>query len=61
MAKFDIVWRNPEPVKQTPRKQSLEEGSDHTLYILQEFVEDGWLGYWTTICDFELLPGGRAA
>ena len=61
MTKIELVWRNPEPVKQTQRKQSLEESSDHALYAVQEFVENGCLSYWTTICDFEVLAGGRAA
>jgi hypothetical protein len=62
MAKFEIVWRNPEPVKDTPRRRhSLEKGSNHALYVLQELVDDGCLGYWTTISDLEVLVGGRAA
>jgi hypothetical protein len=61
MAKFEIVWRNPEPVKHTTRRHSLERGSNHALYVLQEFVDDGNLGYWTTISDLEVLVGGRAA
>ena len=62
MAKFEIVWRNPEPVKHTQRRRhSLEEGSSQALYVLQELVDDGNLGYWTTISDLEVLVGGRAA
>lgn len=61
MTKIEIVWRNPKPVKQTQRKQILEESTDHALYAVQEFVENESLGYWTTICDFEVLAGGRAA
>ena len=61
MAKFEIVWRNPEPVKHTLRRRhSLEKGSNHALYILQELVDDGNLGYWTTISDLQVLVGGRA-
>ena len=60
MPKFE-VWRNPQPVKASPRKQRLDKSIDHALYILQEFVEDGCLGYWTRVCDFEVLSGGRAA
>lgn len=55
MTNIEIVWRNPQPVKQTQRKQSLEESSDHAFYAVQELVEDGYLSYWTTICDFEVL------
>jgi hypothetical protein len=62
MAKLEIVWRNPERVKHTTRRRhSLERGSNHALYVLQEFVDDGNLGYWTTISDLEVLVGGRAA
>jgi hypothetical protein len=62
MATFEIVWRNPEAVKHTLRRRhSLEKGSSHALYVLQELVDDGNLGYWTTISDLEVLVGGRAA
>jgi hypothetical protein len=60
MAKFEIVWRNPEPVKHTTRR-SLERGNNHSLYLLQEFVDDGNLGYWTNISDLEVLVGGCVA
>jgi hypothetical protein len=43
------------------RRHSLEKGSNHALYVLQELVDDGCLGYWTTISDLEVLVGGRAA
>jgi hypothetical protein len=29
--------------------------------VLQEFVQNGRWGYWTTISDFEVVVGGRAA
>ena len=29
--------------------------------ILQEFVQDGRLSYWTTLSDLEVVAGGRAA
>jgi len=61
MAKVEIVWRNPEPVKHTLRRHSLQRDSNHALYVLQELVDDGNLGYWTTISDLEVLVGGRAA
>jgi hypothetical protein len=61
MAKVEIVWRNPEPVKHTLRRHSLQRDSNHALYVLQELVDDGNLGYWTTIFDLEVLVGGRAA
>ena len=61
MAKLNIVWRNPETISPTLRKQTLDEQSDHDVYILQEFVQDGFLGIWIRICDFEVLAGGRRA
>jgi len=61
MAKLTIVWRNPKAINHTPRKQTLDEHSDHDVYILQEFVQDGCLGFWIRICDFEVLAGGRRA
>ena len=61
MAKFEIVWRNPEPVKHTTRRRSLERGNNHSLCLLQEFVDDGNLGYWTNISDLEVLVGGCVA
>ena len=61
MAKLEIVWRNPEPVKYAPRRHRLGKGSQHTLYILQEFVCDGNLSHWETIADLEVLIGGMAA
>src|SRR5260370_37880897 len=33
MATFEIVWRNPEPVKHTLRRHILERGSNHELYV----------------------------
>jgi hypothetical protein len=61
MAQFEIVWRNPEPVKHTTRRRNLERGNNHSLYLLQEFVDDGNLGYWTNISDLEVLVGGCVA
>jgi hypothetical protein len=61
MATLNIAWRNPQAIKRAPRKKTLDECSDHTLYILQEFVQDGCLGFWVKICNFEVLAGGRRA
>jgi hypothetical protein len=61
MPKPIIVWRNPKTINHTPRKRTLDEESDHDVYILQEFVQDGCLGFWIRICDFEVLAGGRCA
>jgi hypothetical protein len=58
---LQVVWRNPSAVRSHRRRHTLEAGSHRALYILQEFVEDGRLGYWTTISDLEVTRGGRAA
>jgi hypothetical protein len=61
MATLRIVWRNPDPVRHRSRRRSRQQENDRTLYILQEFVADGFFGYWTTISALEMLIGGRAA
>ena len=61
MATLTIVWRNPKTLNHPLRKQTLDEQSDYDVYILQEFVQDGCLGFWIRICDFEVLAGGHRA
>jgi hypothetical protein len=56
-----IVWRNPNRLRSHRRRHSFEPTVEHTLYIIQEFVEDGQNGYWAAICGLEVVPGGRAA
>jgi hypothetical protein len=56
-----IVWRNPNSVRRLPRRHTLEPPSQGSHYILQEFVQDGRLSYWTTLSDLEVVAGGRAA
>ena len=58
---LEIVWRNPNPMCTHRRRHSFERGGEHARYILQEFVNDGDFGYWTTISDLEVVAGGRAA
>ena len=59
---LEIVWRNPNPVHTVRRRQSVERVDDTAFcYTLQEFVEDGDAGHWTTISDLEVLVGGQAA
>jgi hypothetical protein len=52
-----IVWRNPNQVSAHRRRHNFKQA----VCTMQEFVEDGRLGYWTTIGDLEVLAGGRAA
>ena len=56
-----IVWRNPNPVRHHPRRHTCESTGQCALYVLQEFVEDGYAGRWKTISDLEVVVGGRAA
>jgi hypothetical protein len=58
---LEIVWRNPDPVPARRRRHNFEPGSERALYLLQEFVDNGYLSYWTTISDLEVVAGGRAA
>jgi len=59
---MEIAWRNPNQVRQNPRRHSFDRTGERALYILQEFVvEEGQSGYWATISGFEVMAGGRAA
>lgn len=60
-AALEIVWRNPRAVSFHPRRHTVEQQSDRVFYLVQELVEDGRFGYWTTISDLEVVAGGRAA
>jgi len=57
---LEIVWRNPDTVRAN-RRHSFDGNGDPVRYILQEFVTDGELGYWSTISNLEVVEGGRAA
>ncbi|HWY58635.1 MAG TPA: hypothetical protein VNZ03_29495 [Terriglobales bacterium] len=61
VAAMEIVWRNPNAVSRHPRRHSLERAGERARYILQEFVEDGQTGYWTTLSGLEVVLGGRIA
>jgi hypothetical protein len=58
---LEVVWRNPNPVRSHRRRHSFEGVGERARYILQEFVNDGCLGYWTTISDLEVVVGGLPA
>lgn len=58
---MEIVWRNPRLLCSRFRRRSCERDGQRTHYLLQEFVDDGYFGYWTTISAFEVVAGGRAA
>lgn len=57
---MEIVWRNPNAVRRHLRRHSFERAGERARYILQEFVEDGQTGYWTTLSGLEVV-GGRMA
>jgi hypothetical protein len=61
VAEPEIVWRNPNPVRPHRRRHSFVGTSEHLVYIMQEFIEGGQYGYWTTISGLEVVPGGWAA
>jgi len=61
VAKLEIVWPNPNPVRAPRRRRSFERAGERARCILQDFVNDRRLGYWTTTCDLEVVAGGRAA
>jgi hypothetical protein len=58
---MEIVWRNPNRVRPSSRRHSVERAGERAIYILQEFVQDGQLGFWTTLSGLEVVVGGRAA
>jgi len=60
VAAMEIVWRNPNAVRRHLRRHSFERAGERARYILQEFVEDGQTGYWTTLSGLEVV-GGRMA
>jgi hypothetical protein len=61
VAAMEIVWRNPNAVRRQRRRHSFERAGKRVRYILQEFVEDGQTGYWTTLSGLEVVLGGRIA
>ena len=60
MSKLEIVWCNPNPVQHERRWQPMSS-SNHSLYIVEEFVSEGEKGYWATKYSLEVVGGGCAA
>jgi hypothetical protein len=56
--KFQIVWRNPQPVRRRHRSELLEVGSNSSLYAIQEFLSTGEHGFWSTICRLQIISDG---
>ena len=61
LAVLEIVWRNPSRLRAQRRRHKVESAGEQTRYVLEEFVEDGQLGYWATLSNLEIVAGGRAA
>lgn len=61
LVSLEIVWRNPNRVRAHRRRHSFQGASEHPVYIMQEFIEDGQNGYWTTVSGLEVVAGGRVA
>jgi hypothetical protein len=59
--KLEIVWRNPQRVCTSRRRHTFVREGEQGLYILEEFVSDGYLGYWSTLSNLEVVTGGRVA
>ena len=64
LPKLEIVWRNPERIPCRRRWEPLQETSNSTLYIVQEFLSTGEHGFWNTTSRLEVTfsqPGGPVA
>jgi hypothetical protein len=60
-SKLEIVWRNADRRSNRQRRHTFEPDGEHTRYLLQEYVADGYFSYWMTLSSLEVLAGGRAA
>jgi len=58
---LEIVWRNPNLARRLRRRQNLESADERSVYIMQEYVRYGDLGFWTTLSSLEVVAGGRRA
>ena len=59
--KLEIVWRNADRRSNCRRRHTFQPDGEHTRYLLQEYVADGYFSYWMTLSSLDVLPGGRAA
>ena len=59
--KLEIVWRNPLRLCSSRRRHKFVRKGEQGLYILEEFVHDGYLGHWSTLSNLEVLAGGKVA
>jgi hypothetical protein len=59
--KLEIVWRNPQRLSTFRRRHKFVHEGKQGLYVLEEFVSDGYLGHWNTLSNLEVVAGGRVA
>ena len=52
---LQIVWRNPERVRDRQRWEPLKQGPDSTVYLVQQFVSTGEHGLWSTTSSLEMV------
>ena len=63
MAKLEIVWRNPNPVKRTSRwyMNPMLATIGVTRYVIEELVGDGFLFYWAVKTSLDVVSGSERA
>jgi hypothetical protein len=64
LQELQIVWRNPERIQCRRRWEPLQETSNSTHYIVQEFLSTGEHGFWNTTSRLEVTfsqPGSSVA
>jgi hypothetical protein len=52
---LQIVWRNPEPIRRRQRWELLRQGPDSRMYLVQQFVSMGEIGFWSTTWSLKLV------
>jgi len=45
---LQIVWRNPKPVRHRQRWEPLRQGLESSIYLIQQFISAGEIGFWST-------------
>ena len=63
MAKLQIVWRNPNPVKRTNRwyTNPMSATIGATTYVIEELLGDGISVCWTIKTSLEVVSGNERA
>ena len=55
LLKLQIVWRNPQPVRRNRRWELVQDFSNSTYYVVQEFVSAEKQGFWYAIFNHEFI------